>query len=101
MASAVGLRSEHTVHIDRSKETVRFYRLIYEQTQYNEAKRILCIFLYLDYEYVLSVYSIKLVTKKKKKKKKKNKLKIYRISGQLVYVITCIHSFRMALSYGR
>ena len=48
---------------------------------------ILCIFLYLDYERVLSVYSIKLVTKRLKRK--------------LVYVITCIHSFRMALSYGR
>ena len=53
---------------------------------------ILCIFLYLDYEHVLSVYSIELV---------KKRLKICRISRKLVYVITWIHSFRMALSYGR
>ena len=56
----------------------RFYRLIYEQTHYIEEKKdrendngdrqmwfpILCIFLYLDYERVLSVNSIKLVTKR-------------------------------------
>ena len=40
---------------------------------------ILCIFLYLDYERVLSVYSVKLVTKR---------LKVYRIFRKLVYVIT-------------
>ena len=101
MASAVGLQSEHTVHIDRSKETDSFYRF-YEQTQKKIKKMITAIvkcrfqfyayFLYLDYERVLSVYSIKLVTKR---------LKMYRFSRKLVYVIMCIHSFRMALSYGR
>ena len=69
MASAIGLRSERTVHIDRSKETDGFYRLICEQTHYTKRKEdlendngdsqmsfpILCIFLYLDYEHVLSV----------------------------------------------
>ena len=64
MASAVGLRSEHTEHIVRSKETDRFYRLIYEQTHYNEKKRedlendngdSQMSFLYLDYERMLFV----------------------------------------------
>ena len=34
MASAVGVRSEHTVKIDGSKETDCFLSLFYEQTQY-------------------------------------------------------------------
>ena len=45
---------------------------------------ILCIFLYLNYERVLSVYSIKLVTKR---------LKICRISRKLVYVINLFVMF--------
>ena len=34
MASAVGVRSEHTVKIDGSKETDCFLSLFYEQTHY-------------------------------------------------------------------
>ena len=79
MASAVVVRYEHKVNIDRSKETDRFYceftklRIIMRERKKGPEKSngdswmpfpIYAYFLILDYEHVLSDYSrpIKLVT---------------------------------------
>ena len=50
---------------------------------------ILCIFLHLDYERVLSIYN------------NKDKCEFTKNSRKLVYVISYTHSFRTALSCGR
>ena len=92
MASAVGLRSEHTVHIDRSKESVNLRTDAKEDLENDNGDSQMSfptfrIFLYLDYERVLSVYSMKLVTKR-----------LIQKAGVRNYV----HPFfRMALPYGR
>ena len=65
MASAVGVRSEHKVNIDRSKETDRFYceftniRIIMREKKGRMPFPILCIL-----QRVLSDYSSDIKTKK-------------------------------------